>query len=188
MHTAPDAAVLEFLPSGSADIDSCRILITSLQSWAMPLIRYDVGDYGRPQAGSCACGLPFPLMAVDLGKAHHILHLPGGRRVHSGRLYKPLYGVTALRTFQIQHRQLDHLAIVAVALPGRDGEAETALGRVAADLRGELGPGVTVSVDLVDRIPRTGRGKQPIVVSQVPQDTSWHGLAPPCTASNGEAA
>ena len=45
-------------------------------------------------------------VALDVGKTHHIFHLPGGRNIHSSYLHKRLYAMPGIRTFQIRHRAL----------------------------------------------------------------------------------
>lgn len=164
MHMAPDAAVLEFEPTGSAPLGPRRILVTSLVSRAMPFIRYDVGDMGHALDGRCACGLDFPLMGMDVGKVHHVLQLAGGHRVHSSLVNGVLYPVQEIRAYQIRQISPSMLEILAVAHPGAGAQARQALGRVRKQLRSRLPDGVTVRTRLVDRIPRTRSGKRPLVV------------------------
>jgi phenylacetate-CoA ligase len=54
-----------------------RVLLTGLQSFAMPLIRYEVGDYaewGEP----CDCGLTLPVIARIWGRERSFIRLPDG--------------------------------------------------------------------------------------------------------------
>jgi len=172
MHMALDAAVMEFVDDDTPG-PSRRVLLTSLQSYAMPLIRYDVGDRARAISGTCTCGIELPLMAMDVGKIHHVFALPSGQRVHTSAFFKPLYTLDCLTTFQIQHRALDHIVVVAVPRPDRGAEASDRLAEVLRAFGSTFGPSVRFEAELVDTIPKTARGKQPIVTSQVSEDTSW---------------
>lgn len=167
LHAAPDAAVLEFLEMNNDPAP--RLVLTSLQAWAMPLIRYDQGDAVRPVAGECPCGLPFPRLVMEGGKVHQVFALPGGRRKHTGFFYKPAFRIEALQAFQIQHNELDAVEYHAIARKGQAGEAARALDAVCRKLESELGD-VRVTYRLVEALPRTPRGKQPIVVSHVEAD------------------
>jgi len=61
--------------------DDGRILVTDLVNYAMPLIRYAVGDRGVLAAGRCPCGDPRPVLAALHGRANDVFVLPSGRRV-----------------------------------------------------------------------------------------------------------
>jgi phenylacetate-coenzyme A ligase PaaK-like adenylate-forming protein len=57
-----------------------RLLITHLHSYATPLIRYDIGDFGKlhPQ---CPCGHNGPTISHVYGRGKHFLRHPDGRFV-----------------------------------------------------------------------------------------------------------
>lgn len=167
MHLAPDAAVVEFLPEARG---SSRIVVTSLMSHAMPLIRYDLGDSGEAEPGPCDCGLPFPCMSLDVGKMHHVLILPNGRPLHTGYFFKRIYALDAIDQFQIRHERPGLIAIAYIAAEGQDEAARRAVERALAVARSELGNEVTVEARPVSEIPPTPRGKRPIVVSYVEGD------------------
>tara|TARA_R100001039_G_C1850520_1_gene110742 strand:+ start:3369 stop:3659 length:291 start_codon:yes stop_codon:yes gene_type:complete len=54
-----------------------RVVVTSLHSFAMPIIRYELGDlaeWGPP----CACGLTWPVIAALRGRVRRRVRLPDG--------------------------------------------------------------------------------------------------------------
>jgi phenylacetate-CoA ligase len=62
-----------------------RVLITSMQSYAMPLIRYEIGDiaeWGEP----CDCGITLPVIRKLWGRTRHLITTPDGRRTYA-RIY-----------------------------------------------------------------------------------------------------
>jgi phenylacetate-CoA ligase len=168
MHVDSDGALLEFLPDDRVE-GASRILLTSLLSEGMPLIRYDVGDYGAPRQGTCKCGQPFPMMSIDLGKLHHIFTLTGGHKVHTTVFTKELYQLRELKAFQVVQTHVHRVELLAVPYPGRGDAAEKGLAAAARTLSRKL-PGVTVEHKLVEEIPKTIRGKQPYVVSLVSKE------------------
>jgi len=55
-----------------------RLLITHLHSYATPIIRYDVGDFGQVEQ-RCGCGHDGPTISNLFGRGKHFLRLPDGK-------------------------------------------------------------------------------------------------------------
>lgn len=55
-----------------------RLLVTGLQNFAMPLIRYDTDDLATATTGPCACGRTLPSFGDIHGRASHLAPLPPG--------------------------------------------------------------------------------------------------------------
>ena len=56
-----------------------RVLLTSLHSYAMPIIRYEVGDMAIPGAG-CDCGIGLPVLSELVGRIRDTILMPDGSR------------------------------------------------------------------------------------------------------------
>jgi phenylacetate-CoA ligase len=62
-----------------------RVLITALHSYAMPLLRYEIGDvaeWGAP----CDCGVTLPVIKKLWGRTQHIIVNPDGGKIFA-RIY-----------------------------------------------------------------------------------------------------
>lgn len=68
----------KILPCGGAG----KIIMTDLNNYAMPFIRYELGDIGRYDKSPCECGLPFPVFHFE-GRNIDVFRLPGGKVIHS---------------------------------------------------------------------------------------------------------
>ena len=80
------------------------MLVTPLTNRLMPMIRYDIGDAGRLLDGACACGLPLPLMEMDLCRQNDLIRTHSGKTVHPSYFNRLLYGKTQIRQYQwVQH-------------------------------------------------------------------------------------
>ncbi len=55
-----------------------RLLVTHLHSYATPIIRYDVGDFGQVEQ-KCRCGHDGPTISNIFGRGKHFLRLPNGK-------------------------------------------------------------------------------------------------------------
>lgn len=170
MHVAGDAAFLEFQDDSAiedAGDDPKKILITTLLARAMPLIRYDVGDFGRALARSCPCGLEMPLMSMDIGKVHHIFTFPEGEMVHTTVFTKELYCLESLDAFQVRQTARDRVDILGVPRAEKRDDAKEDLEAAALRIREQIKTHVHIQARIVEEIPKTARGKQPSVMSFV---------------------
>lgn len=57
-----------------------RVVVTDLHNFAMPLIRYDIGDYAEV-GDDCPCGRGLNVLKRIAGRSRNMLLLPDGRRI-----------------------------------------------------------------------------------------------------------
>jgi phenylacetate-CoA ligase len=70
LHIAADSILIETTEEDKqlAPGQFGKILITDLHNYAMPMIRYEIGDYGQLSEDNCPCGLPYPLIKNVVGR------------------------------------------------------------------------------------------------------------------------
>jgi phenylacetate-CoA ligase len=85
-HVHAEGVFLEVLRDDGAPCragETGRVVITPLHNFAMPLIRYDVGDFA--EAGpACECGRALPTLARIVGRVTNMAIDPTGRRYWPG--------------------------------------------------------------------------------------------------------
>ncbi|MEE8187772.1 MAG: hypothetical protein V3T80_01075 [Kiloniellales bacterium] len=87
-----------------------RIVITPLHNFAMPLIRYDIGDYAE-LGGPCPCGRGLPVLKGILGRVRNMVTLPNGERYWPS-LYGGLFRkIAPIRQYQVVQKSLNHLDV-----------------------------------------------------------------------------
>jgi phenylacetate-CoA ligase len=148
-----------FLESRKID-DENRLRVTSLTNRLMPMIRYDIGDSGRLLDGECDCGLPFPLMEMDLCRQNDLIRTPSGKTVHPSYFNRLLYGQTQIRQYQWVQRDLDQLELNLVAPP----LGSETLASLEASIRRDVDARMALNVHYLDDIPRTVSGKHRFVI------------------------
>ena len=93
-HIDADSIVMQFVDKDGEEVrpgERGEIVCTSLFNYAMPFIRYAVGDIGKPSEDTeCLCGRTFPLMEVIEGRKDSLVILP------DGRIFSPLAFVAAI--------------------------------------------------------------------------------------------
>ena len=132
-----------------------RVVLTTLHNFAMPLIRYEIGDY--VEAGApCACGRGLPVIRRVLGRERNLAMAPDGRRFYPSFMAGKWVHIAPLR--QMQLVQKTRLAIEAriVASRSLDPAEERAL---AAGVQETLGHPYEITIVRVERIARSPSGK-----------------------------
>lgn len=158
-HVCDDGLVLEVVRDGRPvrPGEAGTIVGTCLHSYAMPLIRYEVGDLAVRGADACACGQPFATIAGIQGRVVDLFTLPDGRVVHPFGIFSPIRDRFGwIREYQVTQRRTDHFVMTIVAEPPPT-EADVALLRDMAHAK--LGPGVRCDVETVTEIPLEQSGK-----------------------------
>ncbi|MFP4147083.1 MAG: phenylacetate--CoA ligase family protein [Halorhodospira sp.] len=148
---APDA-------SGVGDL-----LITNLDGYGMPLVRYRVGDRGRISDEACPCGSPLPVLDRLEGRRNDFLVGTEGRRIHGSAANYVLRAVPQVVQFRLVQRTDRSLDIQVVA-DADWGESEER--QVAEGLRRILGMEVPVRFERVSVIPPSASGKYRWVESE----------------------
>ncbi len=173
MHVTAENHFLEFRPVAPG-ADLYEILVTDLNNYGMPFIRYAIGDLGRPVAGGCPCGRGLPLMEVQSGRVSDVAITPDGRTFDSNVFVRVLEGAERgrIRQFQIIQEAVDRFTVL-VSVDRLDGVAEM----IEAGFRRILGPGPKVEVRQVDAIPRDPSGKLRRFVSRLDHPAIRHGPA-----------
>ena len=124
-HIQSEAVMLEVLNEAG---EACRpgeigqVAVTSLHNFAMPLIRYALGDMAEVGA-PCPCGRGLPVLKRVLGRVRNRLSYPDGR--HGWPMMGDIFhaGVEGIRQYQIiQHGVADIELKLAVdhALTGEE--------------------------------------------------------------------
>lgn len=145
-----------------------RVVLTGLTSFAMPLVRYDIGDRARLPVKAAWCprvrGLP-SLVSIE-GRTLPPLLVGGGQRRDPMALVAALNGLSTklgILQFSVTQTAADEVVIDAVIRPNSHRAAVgTAL--VAAALRFFETDAVHVDLDLGEKPLLTDAGKAPPVV------------------------
>jgi phenylacetate-CoA ligase len=79
-HVAHSNVIVECdnqLTTSFNGVSVSRLLVTNLHSYATPIIRYDVGDFGQLEQ-NCRCGHDGPTISNIFGRGKHFVRLPNG--------------------------------------------------------------------------------------------------------------
>lgn len=169
MHIMSDHLCVEFVDDEGHPVkngEAGRIVITDLNSFAMPLIRYDIGDIGKPANKKCTCGVSLPLMEVMEGRKEDFIRTRDGKLVHAAYLCYTLKDDTVYE-FKMYQKAIDHLNVQIVKSPQFDSNSEKVL---ESKLRTALGDDFKIEFEYLERIPREKSGKLRYFVSEITEN------------------
>jgi phenylacetate-CoA ligase len=160
-----DSVLVEFVrdEENVAAGEDGEIVITNLFNYAMPLIRYRLGDIGSLRAEECSCGRTLPLMQGLKGRCNDFIILPDGREL-SPWFFWNMIDLNGVSEFRIVQEKTDVIR-VWLKPTGRYGKEQAE--RSAMGLRRIFGEQVNTLIEVVDEIPRDSSEKQRSVVSHV---------------------
>ncbi|TDT39478.1 phenylacetate-CoA ligase [Halospina denitrificans] len=134
-----------------------KIVVTDLNNYAMPLIRYRVEDVGVPSERSCSCGRSWPLMERLEGRVADFLKTPDGSQVAGISLVeRTLTKVPGLEQMQLVQEDLHFIRINRVK--ARDYTPDTD-DQLINEMRGVFPETVRLQIETVPSIPQEPSGK-----------------------------
>lgn len=140
-----------------------RIVITPLYAYAMPLLRYELGDYaevGEP----CSCGRGLPVLRQIYGRKKETLTLPSGERRYSILMTLVFENLHAVIQYQVIQKSRTELEVRIVAeRPLEKVECDQIIERLTT----QVGPGFEIRLVFVDSIPRLPGGKWTDFISEI---------------------
>ena len=133
-----------------------RIVVTPFYNFAMPLIRYELGDHGILSPEPCACGRTLPVLESVLGRSRNIFRFVDGTSTWPILLSRDFQAFVPNRQFQVV--QLTHTDIEFRYVPVEENQVNDPLA-LTAYLKAKLHPTVSVALAPVSAIARSGGGK-----------------------------
>jgi len=140
-----------------------RVVVSTLHNFAMPLIRYEVGDYAEVGA-PCGCGRQLPVLKHIVGRVRNMVMLPDGRRHWAS--FPPHKWAHIAPVAQLQIVQKSRTNMVLRVVAPRELTADERLKLVAA-LQTCLGYAFRMDIERVDEIPRAANYKFEEFISEI---------------------
>lgn len=159
LHTCDDSVIVEVLKNGRPSLPGERgeVVATSLHAFAMPFIRYRIGDIVTQGESSCSCGEPFSTIRDVQGRMIDYFPLPDGRLIHPYQLSVSLKNLAPwIRKYQLVQERKDRFTyhVVPLARPSK-----TSLGQLADYAAKILGPDIEFRINVVAELQPEASGK-----------------------------
>jgi phenylacetate-CoA ligase len=157
-HVQSEGVLLEVLDEHGrpcAAGETGRLVVTDLQNFATPLVRYEIGDYGE-RGVACNCGRGLPVLARIAGRVRNMLLTADGKR------YWPLLGsrkfieIAPVLQHQIVQKQYDMLEVRLVTAQPLDASQQRKLAEI---IQSAMPSRMQLEFRYLDIIPRGKGGK-----------------------------
>ncbi len=178
-HVVAEGYIVEILKDGrpAAPGEIGEIVITDLNNYCLPFIRYRIGDLAEAMdnSGACACGRGLPRIGKIEGRVQSIIigadgqYLPGTFFAHLLKDYDH-----AIRHYQVVQEKPGEI-VLKIVKGGRF--SEQALAEMLAVLQKFLGARMNIIVEFTDSIPMVRTGKRLVALSKLKIDLQDGGAA-----------
>lgn len=166
-HVIDSNYIVEYLKDGKAvgPGEDGEIVLTHLDAWGMPFIRYRTGDVAQPGKSGCACGRTWSTIQNIKGRTTDFIVTPDGRWQHALSLIYVVRDVQGVDEFKIVQNHVDEIQVLVkrheklYPIDGND--------RIVAGIKKRMGEAVNVKVVITDAIARDASGKFRYVVSKL---------------------
>ncbi len=149
----PILGVTELLNEQGEPTREGRLVATTLTNKAMPLLRYDIGDFAVNASDETHSRVVYKLQRIN-GRVDDYVETPDGRRL--GRLDHIFKGINGLVEAQIIQTSIEHCTIKAVFDTPHYTDQSKELIR---NFHLRTASQIKVDIEIVDQIPRGANGK-----------------------------
>ena len=176
LHVSPLTHYVEILrkdgtPAAPGEVGD--VVVTSLFNYAMPIIRYHIGDMAVWAEEKCSCGRTWPLLRNVVGRTTDVFTRRDGTKVVPeyfihiiGVVLKPSW----LRKFQVIQEDYNRICLRIVPAIDKESarrELEREKPELERKVRLVMGIDCRLEIELVDDIPPSSSGKYRYTISKV---------------------
>jgi len=165
-HISAENYVLECVTEGerAASGETGVILITNLRNYAMPFIRYEIGDLGKFSDGVCSCGRGLPMISSIEGRTTDIIVTQDGNFL-PGLILTIIFFDLPVKQYRIIQEKSEEITVKIVRA---SGYSEKDTRHIMRGLRKVIGRGIEIRLEFVHSIPLTKSGKRRPIISKIP--------------------
>lgn len=166
LHINDDAIIVELLDDNGRDVESGvegEVVVTHLDSYDFPFIRYRLQDRAIKKSGSCPCGVSFNRLELITGRDDARIQLPSGEWI-SGMIFQELRLVPWLLAFRVI--QDDVKSVKLQVVPKQDVQPAD-IDKLIRQASGLLQNKITVIPQVLDRLEGDPSGKLRAVICRI---------------------
>jgi len=145
------------------------MVMTNLNLYSMPLIRYDSGDVGIPQPTErCRCGRGLSRLNRVEGRVVDTIKLRSGETFSPYAFICKLETLEGLQCFHVLQDKYDHITVSVQSAHGARARLDQDIRRIVYEIVGDR---LNVTIINLETMPLHGNGKFHAVQSLVEQST-----------------
>jgi phenylacetate-CoA ligase len=168
-HLSEDSLFIEFLPEEEGSSKS-RLVMTNLDLFGMPLIRYETGDVAVAGSGSpCACGRTLRVLDRVEGRSIDCIELHNGKKISPYQITCGLEVIEHLNRYQVVQDDFDRFTITAET---GQPDSDVLKQQIRNTIRGIVGAEAEVSIQTTEKIKPVPGRKFRVVESRIGQNNN----------------
>jgi phenylacetate-CoA ligase len=144
-----------------------ELLITDLNNYGMPFIRYKIGDMGILSKEKCRCGRNTLLLKRVIGRTTDNFILKNGRIVHGEYFTHLFYGLEGIKEFQFVQEKINKFTLYIVK---DENFNVNVINKLEQEIKNVVGNDSQLNLLFVETIPKTPTGKYRFTISKINLD------------------
>jgi phenylacetate-CoA ligase len=173
LHIAADNVIAEVLDDNGKNVEpgiTGKIVLTSLNNYSMPYIRYEIGDVGALSKEHCPCGRGFPLLKNITGRCDDFIVLPAGELIDPQTIVFQIETIPEIKEFRVVQEENKDLTISIV--PGEAAVFSEIRNTIETNLKKILNGSVHIDIREVQSFERGSTGKHRSILSRASNHTN----------------
>jgi phenylacetate-CoA ligase len=171
LHICAPNYIIEILNEDEKPADPGEpgeVVVTSLTNYAMPLIRYKIGDMAVKSRSECDCGCSWPLLTEITGRISDTFITTDGNRIHGEYFTHLFYHRDWVKRFKVIQEDYDYILIKIVASAEPEPDE---LDDVREKVWEVMGGNCNVDFEFLESLSASDSGKFRYTVSKVHDDS-----------------
>ncbi|OOG74591.1 phenylacetate--CoA ligase family protein [Algoriphagus sp. A40] len=166
-HIMTPHLVLELLDENGKEVkpgEIGRVVLTGLDNFTTPMIRYEVGDLavkGKP--GTCSCGLELPVLHEIIGRLTEFLYTPSGKFITVQTVVRVLKHFPEIEQFKVIQMDSDLFKLVYISPKNQLDVRENGVREMFEEVFGEP---LRFEFEKVKVLPKAKTGKFQLIENQ----------------------
>ena len=166
LHVNTSLCLLEVVDKDGEPVgegEGGKVLITDLNNYTMPFIRYDIGDYAVKGPERSECGRTFPLINRVRGREGYYIISKTGEKIPFLTISSTLFQRFAdqVSTYQFVQRRRGELLLEIIPTKKFNEEVIEDINKYLEETLHNF----SLRVELVENIPPTSSGKTPFLIT-----------------------
>jgi len=164
-HVDMEFGIVEIVPlEETSDYIKGKLICTGFANWAMPFIRYDIGDVITVSKEKCPCGRESTVVKQIDGRIEDYIVTADSKRIgRMDHIFKDMVNIKESQIIQ------DDIKSIKVNIVKRDGYTQKDEKQLMKEFHQRLGNQTDIEFVYVKEIPREANGKFRAVISKIPR-------------------
>ena len=169
-HIMSPHVVLELLDEEGNEVqpgEIGKVVLTGLDNFTTPLIRYEVGDLAvKAENIECSCGLKLPCLGEVIGRQTEFILTPAGKYITVQTVVRILKQFPEVDQFKLIQSGLNEFMLLYVS---PKNEIDVRVGQIKLAFEEGIGESLDFKFEKVGSLPKSKSGKFQLIENHLPK-------------------